>query len=490
MARRAAITELWSLIIPARLAARLFTHLFPGDGDEHGAVIAAGVARSSRGNRLLARELFLAEDGIDYLPGERGYRMLGAGFVTRHALWCRDERLAYLAIHNHAGTDSVGFSQDDFASHERGYPALLDILRGQPVGALVFAHQAIAGDLWFPGGKRTPLWETRIIGPSIQRLFPSPPPPPKGRDHTYDRQARLFGDAGQDLLRKAKVGVIGAGGVGSLLIEYLAKLGVGWIVVADPQRLDITNLPRVAGSRPWDARTWFTTKARPPWLRRIGARLAAKKVAVSRRVVRHSGSGGRCEAIFGDITDDTVARRFADCDYLFLAADTNQARLIFNALTYQYLIPGQQVGVKVPVDPETGEVGCVFSVSRPVIPSSGCLWCNGLISSEGLQREAATESERKAQRYVDEPEVVAPSVITLNATVAAQAANDFLLAYVGLTNPSASVDYLRFLPRHRDIRFDQPRADPACTECSTASASRLARGDSIQLPTKVAVPRR
>lgn len=43
------------------------------------------------------------------------------------------------------------------------------------------------------------------------------------------------------------------------------------------------------------------------------------------------------------------------------------------------------------------EVGEVFAVSRPVMPSIGCLWCNGLISSEGLQREAATEIERRAR---------------------------------------------------------------------------------------------
>src|SRR5207244_1765827 len=114
----------WSLVLPQPLASALVAHLFPGDGDEHGAVIAAGVARSPRGNCLLARELFLAKDGTDYVPGERGYRMLRAEFVTRHALLCRDEGLAYLAIHNHGGTDSVDFSPDDLASHERGYPAL------------------------------------------------------------------------------------------------------------------------------------------------------------------------------------------------------------------------------------------------------------------------------------------------------------------------------------------------------------------------------
>jgi hypothetical protein len=484
MARVARVAESWSLVIPAPLAAQLFAHLFPGDGDEHGAVIAAGVAKSAGGNRLLARELILARDGLDYVPGERGYRMLRPEFITRHALACRDEGLAYLAVHNHGGTDWVDFSPDDLASHERGYLALLDILRGQPVGALVFARQAVAGDIWFPGGKRARLADARIIGPSIQRLFPSPPPRPRGRDHTYDRQARIFGDAGQDLLAKTKVGVIGAGGAGSLLVEYLAHLGVGWIVLADPERLDITNLPRVVGSCRWDARTWFTRETRPDWLRRIGQLLAAKKVMIAKRVARRGHPGGRCETIFGDVTIDAVAQRFADCDYLFLAADTNQARLVFNALVHQYLIPGYQVGAKVPVDPATGEVGSVFTVSRPIMPSSGCLWCNGLISSEGLQREAATQAERNAQRYVDDPEVTAPSVITLNATAVSQAANDFLFGLTGLISGDSSSDYLRFLPRNREAWFDEPRKDPTCTECSTISESRLARGDSFSLPTK------
>src|SRR5262249_35678562 len=129
-------------------------------------------------------------------------------------------------------------------------------------------------------------------------------------------------------------------------------------------------------------------------------------------------------------------------------------------------------------------VGEVFAVSRPVMPWSGCLWCNGLISTEGLQREAATASERRAQRYVDEPEVVAPSVITLNATVASQAANDFLFSITGLANSRTPTDYLRFLPRDREVRFDEPRRDRECAECGTEPRSRLARGDSFALPTK------
>src|SRR5262245_45061959 len=97
------------LVLPSHIADRLFAHLFPGDKDEHGAIIAAGITETERGFRLLGRELYLAKNGVDYVPGQHGYRMLTAEFITRHALYCRDEKLCYLAIHNHGGTDSVGF---------------------------------------------------------------------------------------------------------------------------------------------------------------------------------------------------------------------------------------------------------------------------------------------------------------------------------------------------------------------------------------------
>ena len=63
----------WRLTIPSGLNHELQQHLFPGDGDEHGAVILAGTCESERGLRLVARELHLAKDGVDYVPGKRGY---------------------------------------------------------------------------------------------------------------------------------------------------------------------------------------------------------------------------------------------------------------------------------------------------------------------------------------------------------------------------------------------------------------------------------
>ncbi|MEJ8631813.1 hypothetical protein P0F65_22600 [Sphingomonas sp. I4] len=77
--------------------------------------------------------------------------MLLARFIAQQARLCRDEKLVYLAVHNHGGKDSVAFSSVDIESHERGFPALLDLVEGMPVGSLVFAPNAVAGDIWFPG---------------------------------------------------------------------------------------------------------------------------------------------------------------------------------------------------------------------------------------------------------------------------------------------------------------------------------------------------
>ena len=160
----------------------------------------------------------LPEDGVDYVPGKRGYRMLTASFVTENILRCASDRLVYLAIHCHGGSDSVGFSSDDFASHERGYPALLDLADGLPVGALVFASNAVAGDIWLPGGRRVVLDHGLVAG-RPQRVLHAQPPRRSAADAAYDRQARLFGDRGQEILRRQKVGIIGAGGAGSLIMS-------------------------------------------------------------------------------------------------------------------------------------------------------------------------------------------------------------------------------------------------------------------------------
>lgn len=461
---------------------RLTHHLFPGDGDEHGAVLIAGISETPRGTRFLVREVLLAKDGTDYVAGTHGYRALTAGFVARAAQLCSREKLCYFAVHNHGGRDSVAFSDVDLASQRRGYPALLDITKGGPVGALVFAQNAVAGKVWRRSGTMD-LDSLTVVGRNFLRLYPSPRVSCAGADLMYSRQSLLFGAAGQRLLMDAKVGIIGLGGVGALVSQWLAHLGVGHIVGIDLDHLEPSNRPRVVGATAWDAGEPFI-RSRFAFLRWIGRLLARRKVDIAARVARNANRAVRYEPVFGDVTDAATAKLLIDVDYLFLCADSMQSRLVFNALVHQYLIPGIQIGSKVPVDKKTGAVQAVHLVSRPVLPfpSGGCLSCNALIPPDRLQDEMLTPDERKRQRYVDDEAVAVPSVITLNALAAGQAVNDFLFGFLGLTSPAAVAGYLMHHPRDRRWRSVDCRADSTCLHCGIGSDSAYARGDRGVLP--------
>jgi molybdopterin-synthase adenylyltransferase len=60
----------------------------------------------------------------------------------------------------------------------------------------------------------------------------------------YRRQMMLFGEDGQERLKKANIFIAGAGGLGSPVSIYLAVAGVGMITIIDMDVVEETNLNR------------------------------------------------------------------------------------------------------------------------------------------------------------------------------------------------------------------------------------------------------
>lgn len=64
----------------------------------------------------------------------------------------------------------------------------------------------------------------------------------------FVRTELLIGKVGIEKLKNAKVAVFGIGGVGSYVVEGLARAGIGHLIIVDYDKYDITNINRQLGA--------------------------------------------------------------------------------------------------------------------------------------------------------------------------------------------------------------------------------------------------
>jgi hypothetical protein len=444
----------------------LHAHLFPGDRDEHGALLLAGHhTRRDGGALLTVREVHLLVEE-EFPPGDRGYRQFAAQALARVANRGEQEKLALVTAHSHPGSSNrTGLSRDDLAGHERLFEHLLDITGAQKIAGVAFGEHSAAGELWDRTLTRSRLHQVRVIGANLQVLRPEPPLADSASER-FDRQVRLFGDIGQARLRGLHVAVIGAGGGGSILIEQLAHLGVGELTIVDHDVVKAVNLSRIIGAEERDARD------------------EVKKATVAERHVRRIDADIVVHAIDGDISTSEIARTVLDCDQLFLATDTTTARLVANAIAESFLIPLIQIGAKIDTN-KAGEIEQIYTAVRPVLGRRGCLQCAGLINPDQLAWEASTPQERANQDYLGAGEVIDPSVTTLNAAAAAGGLNAFLMGTIGQAAEELAEHRITLTREGTSL---QPRfkSDPECRWSGTGPGSRYARADVSLLPCRPA----
>lgn len=126
----------------------------------------------------------------------------------------------------------------------------------------------------------------------------------------YSRQTILpgFGQAGQDALSRARVLVVGAGGLGSTVIPTLAAAGVGTLAIIDGDVVDESNLARQSIYAPNDI---GESKA-------IAATLAASRLNPSITV----------EALPELLTTENALEHFANYDLVLDCSDNFSTRYL------------------------------------------------------------------------------------------------------------------------------------------------------------------
>jgi len=293
-----------------------------------------------------------------------------------------------------------------------------------------------------------------------------------GAQERYDRQVRIFGAQAQRRLGGLTAAVVGVGGAGSLMVQGLAHLGVGRLLLVDPDVVETSNLARLVGAHPRDAR-----RARP-------------KVAVARRTARAIRPGLPVTAIRGSILDPAIWGTLRHADVLVGAVDGHAARWALNRLAVQYAVlyldlaadltrcrpsanqdqdaPSPQRDL--PVDgPGVVAAGGRVAIVRPGGP---CLLCQDGYDPVLAAREQdpALRSARLASGYdAAMPGEPAGAALFLNQAVTAQALAELLNLLSPWRGTADQILVDLTAPATSSLHAD---TNPACPVCGDQAALR------------------
>ncbi|TFF86938.1 MAG: hypothetical protein EU551_00010 [Promethearchaeota archaeon] len=125
----------------------------------------------------------------------------------------------------------------------------------------------------------------------------------------YDRQVRIWGTKGQQIINECAILIVGAGGTGCEIIKNLTLLGFGEIHIVDLDMIEISNLNRQFFFQDDD-------------VGKYKAEVAAEKAKILNPAVKLSYYNKKIQNISHDI--------FLSCDYFISALDNIAARLYLN----------------------------------------------------------------------------------------------------------------------------------------------------------------
>lgn len=137
----------------------------------------------------------------------------------------------------------------------------------------------------------------------------------------YDRQIMIkgFGEEGQGKLKRAKVFIAGAGGLGCPISIYLAVAGVGKITIVDHDKVAVSNLNRQILH--WDRD------------------VERRKVESAKEKLEGLNPGIQIEGIEEKITEGNVSELVDDHDLIVDAMDNVLTRYLLNRTALQKNIP-------------------------------------------------------------------------------------------------------------------------------------------------------
>ena len=259
-------------------------------------------------------------------------------------------------------------------------------------------------------GERQDIDTVMVVGDDL-RLFSASATP--STEEFTRRHAQAFGRGTTALLRSLSIAIIGCSGTGSIVAEQLARLGVGKLVLIDPDRVEERNLNRIIN----------TTKA--------DAVLQRYKVHVLGKAIARMGLGQSVVPLPINLCTPSAVRATAECDVAIGCMDGVEGRHLLNRIATFYCMPYIDLGVKLDADGKGG-IENISGTIHYLQPGRSSLFSRGVypmaqVSAEELQRtNPEMYATQRREGYIRGVPEDRPAVISVNMFFASLAINELL----------------------------------------------------------------
>lgn len=203
--------------------------------------------------------------------------------------------------------------------------------------------------------------------------------PPYARRTNLVRTIDSWGISAQAKLARTHICVVGAGSIGSIVLENLARIGFEEITVIDPDLVERKNLDRLI----------YADRSCLGLLKADVATAHIRRIATARRPIFRS--------VPMSIRSERAYRLAADADVIICGVDNAEARDVLNHIAYANCIPMIDGGVL--VESRERLLSAKWRVHL-VGPGMRCLRCRGQYTSSDSRDERM--GIRRHGRYIDD----------------------------------------------------------------------------------------
>lgn len=369
-----------SVAIAGEIDQQARAHLIRGDRQED---LCFGLWRPSQGERrqtALLYRLLMPENGDRQRHGNVSFN---AQYLERALAQAAGEGAGLALLHSHPHPGWQGMSDDDIAAEQRNAGAVFGATNLPFVGLTVGTNGAWSGRFWCRKSPRVyqRQWcgTVRVVGDQLRLTYMDQlVKPPRYREE-LKRTISAWGAAAQSHLARIRVGLVGAGSVGALVAEAVARTGFQNLTTIDFDTVERHNLDRLLHATADD-------------IGELKVRLLAEQLPF-----HATAEDFLLKTIPLGINDEPAFRAALDCDLLFSCVDRPWPRHILNFISMAHWIPVIDGGISVRTS-KSGKLVAADWRAHVSTPGRACLQCLGQYDP------ALVEADR--QGLLDDPKYI------------------------------------------------------------------------------------